>query len=991
MRSRRRNRGCWLTTSNGPHGEPQFTRFESVPTFLLSDKESPDPRLCPEGWRVSWDGLLPVAHPGKYRFAAVHSGPLTIEVAGQTVYSQAIAHKTAVPGGAVQLHSARPRSRFGSTLKRRARCSRSIGNRKRCRSSRWNRRCSHTRPRAPEPIDPFEAGRLAIGEHNCTRCHQPLPPAPICMKTTDQVTTRPGPRLTGAGERLKAGWIFHWLQDPQAIRPEAVMPRLFTSDRRGELERYAVAVYLASQGELPEADDRLTHESEVIDGQRLFNQTGCVVCHAPHSKIPCRATLAALSRKTNTVALAEYLRNPAAIDPAGRMPGMRLSELESEALAQYLIHRDQAQAPQLDLPPEPSPAEWNTLLAGDGQKPVGEPSASGALDAATHSLAARVAAIARRVLQEKRCVNCHDLTPVGEHAPLASTAAKTDFSEMILTAAAHPGTGCLAPPPKDCDGQIPVFGSSLDRQAAAAFIRAAPQITGTPAPGAAAQLALLRYNCLGCHRRNAEGGLATDIVTLLSQNQTPETAELVNPPPLTGVVEKLRAAALTGVLIEGRRSRPWMTLRMPEFPKEAVAPLPAGLAALDGDRLNSDPPPARFDKPLAEAGRRLVGSHGFGCTKCHDMLGVVSTGTRGPDLAKVADRVNHPWYNRWMIDPQQIQPGTRMPTVFLNGTSPFGDVLGGDPAKQRLAIWEYLSHAKQFPPPDGLEAPKNGDVLAASGEYQTLRTFMRDATARSMAIRFDNGVHLCFDMQACRLAYAWSGDFLDLNPVWGGRGGGLPGIKGTVFWHSPAGFPWDVTLSANTVPDFSKHGNDTSLGAALPQDGKLYPTRLDFHGYQLTAGGPTFRYELHLDGDQSAKFREQVVSLAAGANGGLRNAEVSAPADRTIWLAVALAETGGGGPQWIGPAGTSGQLDSPDKSAPADAAIRCVQDGKPLVLHLRTAPPGAAWTVVNHDNQFYVLLHFRAAGPNNAVRLSLAVVSPTGDPAAAQAAELQAK
>jgi len=68
-----------------------------------------------------------------------------------------------------------------------------------------------------------------------------------------------------------------------------------------------------------------------------------------------------------------------------------------------------------------------------------------------------------------------------------------------------------------------------------------------------------------------------------------------------------------------------------------------------------------------------------------------------------------------------------------------------------------------------------------------------------------------------------------------------------------------------------------------------------------------------------------------------------------------------------------------------------VQDGKPLVLHLRTAPPGAAWTVVKHENQFFVLLHFPAAGLNNAVHLSLVVLSPTGDPAAAQAAELQAK
>ncbi len=977
--------------SGGAQRAAQFSRYESLPTFLLTDTQSPDPRLEPTGWNVTWEGLIRVARPGKYRFAAVHSGPLEIEVAGKSVLSQSAAAKKLTAGKAVQFPFGRVPLKIhfecrdpGAVLK-----------------IYWQAEGAEFEPLEPhlllhaakgaEVADAFAAGRLTVEEHNCLRCHTADPKQ---VKVAAQLTSRPGPKLTDAGDRLKAGWIYHWLADPQALRPEAVMPRLFSADRRGELERYAVAVYLASQGELSDVDDKLKEEAEIADGKRLFNQTGCVVCHAPHGSTTCRATLTALSRKTNTEALAEFLRKPEAIDPAGRMPNLKVSELESQSLAQYLIHRDQAQAPQLDLPAEPPAAEWNTLPSGDGKQPAGEVSAEAALDAASRPTAARLAAIARRVIQEKRCANCHEFQPHGDSAPLAATPAKSDLAAIARTAAAHPESGCLAPATAQCRGDVPVFGASLERPAAVAFVSVAPHIPGTAAPGETARLALQRFNCTGCHRRDAEGGLAADVVALLVQNQTPDAAELVNPPTLTGVVDKLREEALVDVLIKGRRSRPWMTLRMPEFPKDDVAVLPAELSALDGDPLNDAPPKEKLDKPLAEAGRRLVGSRGFGCTKCHDMLGVVSTGTRGPDLANVARRVNHPWYNRWMIDPQQIQPGTRMPTVFLNGASPFSDVLGGDPAKQRLAIWEYLSHAKQFPPPDGLEAPKTGDVLAGGGEYQTLRTFMHDTTARSMAIRFADGVHLCYDMQACRLAYAWSGEFLDLNPVWGGRGGGLPGIKGSVFWHSPAGFPWDVTLSPNTVPDFSTHGNDTSLGAALPHDGKLYSTRLDFHGYQLTEHGPTFRYELHLDGDHSATFRERVVSLvasAAGANGALQNAEVSAPPDRTIWLQAALAETGGGGPQWIGPGGTSGQLDAADKTAPADAAIRCVQDGKPLVLHLRAAPPGAVWSVVNHDNQFYVLLHFPAAGPNSPVRLSLAVLSPTGDPAATQAAELQAK
>ena len=113
---------------------------------------------------------------------------------------------------------------------------------------------------------------------------------------------------------------------------------------------------------------------------------------------------------------------------------------------------------------------------------------------------------------------------------------------------------------------------------------------------------------------------------------------------------------------------------------------------------------------MLEAGRTLVGAKGFGCTKCHDMLGVASQGTRGPELSFVPRRVNFDWYLRWMTDPQRIQPGTRMPTVFLSGQSPHKEILGGDPQQQRLAVWQYLQRSRSLPPPDGLQSPTITDL-----------------------------------------------------------------------------------------------------------------------------------------------------------------------------------------------------------------------------------------------------------------------------------------
>jgi cytochrome c1 len=39
-----------------------------------------------------------------------------------------------------------------------------------------------------------------------------------------------GPTLTAVGSRLKATWIYAWLQDPQTLRPGTIEPKREMSD-----------------------------------------------------------------------------------------------------------------------------------------------------------------------------------------------------------------------------------------------------------------------------------------------------------------------------------------------------------------------------------------------------------------------------------------------------------------------------------------------------------------------------------------------------------------------------------------------------------------------------------------------------------------------------------------------------------------------------------------------------------------------------------------
>src|SRR5207249_3684526 len=100
-------------------------------------------------------------------------------------------------------------------------------------------------------------------------------------------------------------------------------------------------------------------------------------------------------------------------------------------------------------------------------------------------------------------------------------------------------------------------------------------------------------------------------------------------------------------------------------------------AAADGVEPNDAIRQFAYNAEHVEVGRFIVGKKGLGCISCHDIAGRPNTGTRGPDLANMKERVRYDWYKRWLDDPQRMQPGTRMPTVFPNGSSALKELLGG--------------------------------------------------------------------------------------------------------------------------------------------------------------------------------------------------------------------------------------------------------------------------------------------------------------------------
>ena len=249
-----------------------------------------------------------------------------------------------------------------------------------------------------------------------------------------------------------------------------------------------------------------------------------------------------------------------------------------------------------------------------------------------------------------------------------------------------------------------------------------------------------------------------------------ENVDDVRPPLLTGIGHKSRTAWLKSVLTTGGRARPWMQLRMPQYGDASVGFLPDALAALEGAVPDDSVFKPQLNTSQIQVGRQIIGKSGLGCISCHDIGGVPNTGTRGPDLATIDQRVRYDWYERWLSQPLRMAPGTRMPQAFVEGRSALGTVLGGNPQAQAEAMWAYLSLGPGLPLPEGLEPPK-GLIIAAKDRPELLRTFLPEAGSKGIAVGYPGGCNLAFSADQCRLAYAWAGNFLDASPVWANRGG----------------------------------------------------------------------------------------------------------------------------------------------------------------------------------------------------------------------------
>ena len=152
------------------------------------------------------------------------------------------------------------------------------------------------------------------------------------------------------------------------------------------------------------------------------------------------------------------------------------------------------------------------------------------------------------------------------------------------------------------------------------------------------------------------------------------------------------------------KPRIWLKARMPGFHSRADL-LVKGLCIEHGCQT-TDSPDVKVDPELAKIGAKLSAKDGgFDCAGCHKIGG---ENTRSPNafewpavnLKYVKERINEPFYYRWMTNPIRMEPGTGMVTFAPGGKDQLTDIFDGNGHKQFEAIWHFLQSGRDIKSPN---------------------------------------------------------------------------------------------------------------------------------------------------------------------------------------------------------------------------------------------------------------------------------------------------
>lgn len=599
--------------------------------------------------------------------------------------------------------------------------------------------CHRDQKRIPG-ADVYNRGRALFIDKRCWGCHE-----------TDLVkpTFASAPALDQTPAKLSPAWITAWLRQPSAFRPDTPMPSFWPRPRRPDGEPVeqtsdayrawkarraseirAIVAYLGSvkaKKPLPQLPLPPPNDAALIArGAQLFDTVGCRGCHrlgepaAADARNRFGPDLSRVGEKASAAWLAAWLTDPAALSPHTRMPNLRLSAAERNALVAFLVSRRRPNAAA-------ATPRW--------------PAADKAL-----------IDTGKKTIRKYGCYGCHQIpgiTIAAKAGPDLSQFGDKTADRLTWGRAEHscdtPALECwtltkLQRPRWQGGNRVQLLMphyqlTKAEARALAVFLmanrRPPPGYRYEPKPKQRAldrgEAVLARNNCRACHEigrtekriKDDSGDVEVKYIPNGADTRKYYKSAALAPPPLTFAGDKFQYSWLFDFLSRPFKIRPWLVARMPTFQLS------------DTDRRdiigyfaarNNQPFPLRKANlprlsPTTRAEARAMFAK-FKCRSCHQSASgdTRAVADRAPDLAMASRRLRAAWIRTWLRDPQHLQPGTRMPTFFPlededkpkgPRITPCADCFGGDIAKQIDALTAIALEQQPGPPPAPPPAKKD--------------------------------------------------------------------------------------------------------------------------------------------------------------------------------------------------------------------------------------------------------------------------------------------
>lgn len=700
----------------------------------------------------------------------------------------------------------------------------------------------------PHPLTDAQVGDLLVGEYRCSACHG--------GSGQNVFLEKAAPDLSDVGSRVSPDYLQRYLAAPSSTQPGTTMPDMmesFSVEKRNEMAE-ALTHFLVAQSK----QEFQPESSQLVDsnvGKDLFHSVGCVACHQPREKIELEeededeasvesaekpshnlrvVSLDHLPRKYSSKSLSEFLFHPLPIRSSGRMPDLKLTADESQAIAGYLLGAKN----QVLEPLKPRDA---------------------------------LVTLGKKLFQELNCAACHSLAGFSAKQPFVSLA-KANFDQGCISNKKNAG---------------PRF--QLEASQRRAIMASLTDSNKPDTDQIVLAKTLTAFNCISCHIRDDFGGVAKDRNPFFRSSEKNLGDDGRMPPPLTLVGAKLQPVWLKKVLFDGESVRPYMMTRMPQYGEPNLRHIPETVARLDklepvdlklpSPESNNKAEQER-EKKLRAGGRELLGDKGLNCVACHNFNGKPSPINKGMDLMTTYQRLQPAWFNNFVRKPGAYRPRIVMPYSWPDGIAAHKTILDGDTELQIEAIWYYLSLGTSAADPSGIR--RLDTKLAVGDATRTYRGRSSVAGFRGIAVGFPEKLSYAFNAETGTLSAIWYGDFIRVDRGGQGSGGFNPSAK-------PIQLAQDVSFV-----DLADESSPWPLRPVMTKEAPvnpnpLYPKNLgyQFHGYSLDeAAVPTFAY-------QSGTVQIQDRSVAVSQNNKLllkRSLQFNAATKQTLWFRAMTGE-----------------------------------------------------------------------------------------------------